>query len=151
MIKYALASCAMIGLLATPLSLSAADKQSKEKTAMKGRVPIVAASRLLDKTVYDMKGRNTGEIEYLLIDAQSGDVRYALVSLEDSDEERFVPIPWRALSTSRWSDGLRVRAEKAYLQKSQRYTQEEIAEITQPTVMTSVVGRWVATQLPPGA
>ena len=105
---------------------------------------IVSAWDLIGSPVYDSKGERAGEIEYLMIAMDNGDVRYVVVSsggfLDIGDELRAVP--WSAFDTPVSRTGARLDVTKKALQESYKTDQESLSDLTKPTVIAQVTEYW---------
>lgn len=105
---------------------------------------IVSAWDLIGSPVYDSKGERAGEIEYLMIGMDNGEVRYVVVSsggfLDIGDELRAVP--WSAFDTPVSRTAARLDVTKKALQESYKTDQESLSDLTKPTVIAQVTEYW---------
>jgi sporulation protein YlmC with PRC-barrel domain len=132
------------------LPLAAAqDRQSKEPSKAVQRQErtwhfIVSAWDLVGSPVYDSKGERAGEIEYLMIGMDDGQVRHVIVSsggfLDIGDELRAVP--WSAFDAPVSRTAARLNVTKKALQESYKTNQEGLSELTKPTVIAQVTEYW---------
>jgi sporulation protein YlmC with PRC-barrel domain len=127
----------------------AQDRQSKGQSKdaqQQGRMWhfIVSAWDLIGSPVYDSKGERAGEIEYLMIGMDNGEVRYVVVSsggfLDIGDELRAVP--WSAFDTPVSRTAARLDVTKKALQESYKTDQESLSDLTKPTVIAQVTEYW---------
>lgn len=116
------------------------DSQSQVPT----RINITTADEILDEDVLDSEGEEVGEIEYLMIDLQSGTVRYAIIEAEDDDallmeEETLSGIPWSALEFDESSEeGYILNMSREEFMQAPKVTEEGISELTEPLVISQI-------------
>jgi sporulation protein YlmC with PRC-barrel domain len=105
---------------------------------------IVSASDLIGSPVYDSKRERAGEIEYIMVGLDDGEVRHVVISsggFLDIGEELRV-IPWSAFDTPVSRTAARMNVSKNALQESYRTTEEKLGDLTRPAVMTEVTDYW---------
>lgn len=64
---------------------------------------------LLDSLVRDREGKHIGTLENLIFDTKSGQIKYGVVSLAETD--RLVPVPWSAFDVNRHKGYVEVNAK----------------------------------------
>ncbi len=82
--------------------------------------PLVSTQALVGTTVKNAQGEELGQIEELMIDAQSGQVQYAVLAsggVLGVGGERY-SLPWETLKMGLGKDELVVEVDKAQLQKA---------------------------------
>ena len=89
--------------------------------------PTITSDKVEGTTVYDAKGGKLGSIDNLVIDKQSGLVRYAALEFGGFlgiGTDRY-PIPWPMLRYDTALDGYVVPLDANTLDNAPRYTREE--------------------------
>lgn len=148
--KLAVAGTVLAIMAAPTIAISAdtnADTSSHQKTSdsqsrqtAQSRVPVVPASALLNAKVEDVKGMEAGKIEYLMIDAGTGKVSFAVLSDDRAGE--LIPVPWQALHVSKPGNRIQVKAEKAQIGQASRYRLDALADVTRPAARTTAYEYW---------
>jgi sporulation protein YlmC with PRC-barrel domain len=93
---------------------------------------IISSDRVEGTTVYDTVGRKLGSIDDLMIDKQSGKVRYAVLEFGGFlgiGTDRY-PLPWDMLKYDTQQDGYVVALDKATLEKAPRYASTDVPTYT---------------------
>jgi sporulation protein YlmC with PRC-barrel domain len=144
------AALSLVTAIVWSASLAGAqDRQSKgasKAAQQQGRMWhfIVSAWDLIGSPVYDSKGERAGEIEYLMIGTDNGEVRYVVVSsggfLDIGDELRAVP--WSAFDAPVSRTAARLDVTKKQLQESYKTDEESLVDLTKPTVIAQVTEYW---------
>jgi sporulation protein YlmC with PRC-barrel domain len=126
-----------------PPSPAAGSAGKAEQGARKAsdRINVAAARNIVGDEVRDQAGKDLGTVEYLLIGIQDARVRYAVVAPEEGETDQLVPVPWTALNTGRVGDDV-LTTDRETFSKQQKYKQEQIAELTQPSVITRIYEVW---------
>jgi|GEM_PF-6104889 len=107
-----------------------------------GRVPVVSARDLAGRPVRAQDGEALGTVRYVLVDLDGGAVTGVAVRDED-DRDELAVLPWHALDTALiHDDELRIRTPESAFDAAPRFTRERLAELTKPTVLTTVTDYW---------
>jgi sporulation protein YlmC with PRC-barrel domain len=118
--------------------------QTDSPSEVPTRINVTSADEILDEDVLDSQGEEIGEIEYLMIDLQSGTVRYAIIETEDDDqllmeEENLSGIPWSALEFDEsGEEGYILNMSREQFMQAPKVTEEGIAELTKPLVISQI-------------
>ena len=142
------AAVSLVTAIVWSLPLAAAqDRKEGSKAAQQQERTwhfIVSAWDLVDSPVYDSKGERSGEIEYLMIGMDDGQVRHVVISsggfLDIGDELRAVP--WSAFDAPVSRTAARLNVTKKQLQESYKTNQESLSDLTKPTVIAQVTEYW---------
>lgn len=122
----------------------ATGQQAGQAAKAPKRIHLSSADAIAGQPVRNPDGEEVGEVEYLLIDPQSGSVRYALIGsggLFDIGED-ITPVPWSSLTMSpgREATDIMLNADLDTLRQGQRFSRQDLQRLTEPTLMTQVVG-----------
>lgn len=85
---------------------------------------LIAASKVKGTDVFNTGGDRVGSIYDLMIDKQSGQVAYAIMSFGGflGMGESYHPLPWRTLTYDTRQDGYIVDIDRARLEGAPHYT-----------------------------
>ena len=132
-------------IVATPLVAGASPSQTPEKKAstksdarpaFKPETSVRESSDIIGTKVKDAQGKTIGEIDRLLIDAQSGRVTHAVVGLGGvmGVGEQKVVVPWSELKMGAATGGRKaeITMDQAKLQSAPRYERERMASERSP-------------------
>jgi len=89
--------------------------------------PTISSSKVEGTKVYSPSGDKLGSIDDLVIDKQSGQVRYAALEFGGflgMGSDRY-PLPWDQLHYDTKKDGYVVNVDKAQLERAPRYPMDE--------------------------
>ena len=94
--------------------------------------PIISSDKVEGTTVYNTAGDKLGSIDALMIDKQSGKVRYAVMEFGGflgmgTDQ---YPVPWDMLRYDTEKDGYVVPIDKAQLEQAPRYARDDAPQYT---------------------
>lgn len=128
-------------VLVPPMSAAAQSSQSADQSTSSDRITVAAARSIVGETVRDKDGKDLGTVESLLIGVDDARVRFAVVEPEEGEAGQLVPVPWSALNTGRTGKDV-LTTDRATFSKQQKYKQEQIAELTQPSVITRIYEVW---------
>ncbi|MDZ3836201.1 MAG: PRC-barrel domain-containing protein [Rhodospirillales bacterium] len=117
------------------------------------QIQVASAADLIGAPVRGNGGEDLGEIVYLMIAADTGALRYALVAPEGGAADGFVPVAWEALQIvperrearlvpGGGNDFSFVVDKQRLTESKQRYGEDQLAELTKPAVVTSVTEYW---------
>lgn len=108
---------------------------------------LLDSSKLDDKKVTDLHGQELGEIDRLLVDPQTGQVRFAVVEVESPSQqaETEVAVPWQALKIQ--PEGakdfkIQLDATKEKLEKAPRFSEAEADRLFTPEGSKPVLSYW---------
>lgn len=93
---------------------------------------VISSQRVEGTAVYNVAGEKLGSIDDLMIDKQSGQVRYAVLEFGGFlgiGTDRY-PLPWSMLKYDTTQDGYLVPLDKATLEKAPRYPATDAPEYT---------------------
>lgn len=112
-------------------------------TAIGGRVPVMQASELIDRTVYDEKAQAVGVAKFMLFNTETGNLSFLLFSPggpgELAEPEGFIAVPWTNAKISIYSDNaILLDVSKSILDDAAHFTVPELAEITKPVVSAQI-------------
>lgn len=88
---------------------------------------VIASDRVEGTAVYNTAGEKLGSIDTLMIDKQSGQVRYAVLEFGGflgMGTERY-PLPWSTLKYDTRQDGYVVPVDKGTLENAPRYADND--------------------------
>lgn len=127
------------------------------------QIQVASAADLIGAPVRGDGGEDLGEVSYLMIAADTGVLRYALVAQEGVDANGFVPVAWEALQIvpernearlipgGGGSDFSFVVDRQRLTESQQRFGEDQLAELTKPAVVTSVTEYWAPVASSSGA
>jgi sporulation protein YlmC with PRC-barrel domain len=87
---------------------------------------VISSDRVEGTTVYNTAGEKLGSVDYLVIDKQSGRVRYAVLEFGGflgMGTDRY-PLPWSVLKYDTQRDGYVVPLDRKTLEGAPRYEAE---------------------------
>lgn len=89
---------------------------------------VISSDKVEGTNVYNLAGEKLGSIDDIMIDQQSGQVRYAVMEFGGflgMGTDRY-PIPWSMLKYDDAKSGYIVPLDKAKLEKAPKYTDERM-------------------------
>jgi sporulation protein YlmC with PRC-barrel domain/cold shock CspA family protein len=101
-------------------------------------IRVTSASDIVGRAVRDAQGRRVGTVEYIMIDAQNGNVLYAMVGADGALnlDDKLLAVPWSSVDLTR--QALQVKKSLDELKTAPQFAPEQLAELTQPTVVARV-------------
>ena len=95
---------------------------------------LIAASKVNGTHVYNSQGESLGSIYDVMIDKQSGQVAYAVMSFGGflGIGEEYHPLPWSVLTYDTALAGYVVNLDKESLEGAPRYTESELGRWDDP-------------------
>ena len=93
---------------------------------------VISSDKVEGTAVFNGNGDKLGSIDDLMIDRQSGTVRYAVLEFGGflgMGTDRF-PLPWSMLKYDTAKDGYVVPLDKAKLEKAPRYAESDLPAYT---------------------
>ncbi|MBK8211780.1 MAG: PRC-barrel domain-containing protein [Rhodospirillales bacterium] len=124
-----------------PSTFAAAGSTSTDRGAAAKTLHVTAARSLVGDQLRDQGGKDLGTIRYLLIGVNDARIRYAVVAPSEGSNDQLVPVPWTALSTDNIGDNA-LTTDRQTFSKQKKYKQDQIAELTQPSVITQIYEVW---------
>lgn len=94
-------------------------------TTRSGRAPVRSASSIAGTKVLDAKGDHLGSIDDLMLDTDTGDVTYAVLSIGGflGMGDRLFAIPWKALAVDPADHSLVLDVDHDTLEQAPDYNQ----------------------------
>ncbi len=88
---------------------------------------LIAAKKVLDTDVYNIKGEELGTIDDIMIDKVSGKAIYAIMSFGGflGIGEKYHPLPWSVLTYDERKEGYVVNLDKKILEDAPTYDIDE--------------------------
>jgi sporulation protein YlmC with PRC-barrel domain len=101
---------------------------------------MIAASKVNGTKVYNNAGEALGSIYDLMLDKQSGQVNYAIMSFGGflGIGEKYHPLPWSELSYSIANDGYVVNLDKRTLENAPSFGTGDVPDWSSPTYRTGI-------------
>jgi sporulation protein YlmC with PRC-barrel domain len=98
------------------------------------------ATALVGDRVRNSAGENLGKIEDLVIDPDSGTLRYAVLSLDGvfGNGDRLLAIPWSLMSVSPLRDNLLLNIDKLRLERAPAFGREHWPDVNDPAWQRSL-------------
>ena len=88
-----------------------------------GHTSAIRAKKVIGTSVKDPAGKKLGEIEDIVLDKQSNNIMFAVVSFGGflGMAEKYHPLPWHQLTYNRTYDAYVVNLDKRILEKAPSY------------------------------
>jgi sporulation protein YlmC with PRC-barrel domain len=101
---------------------------------------MIAASKVNGTKVYNNAGEALGSIYDLMLDKQSGQVNYAIMSFGGflGIGEKYHPLPWSELTFSTANDGYVVNLDKRSLENAPSFGTADVPDWSSPTYRTGI-------------
>ena len=107
---------------------------------------VLDSSKLDDKKITNQQGQELGEIERLLVDPQTGQVRFAVVEVESPGQaEKEFAVPWQALKVQREGEKdfkIQLDADKEKLEKAPQFSEGDADRLFTPEGANPVISYW---------
>ena len=109
---------------------------------------LIDSTKLNDKKVTDLQGNELGKVDRLLVDPQSGQVRFAVIDVGSllNQQGTEVAVPWQTLKVNREGGPsnftVQLDASKEKLQSAPRFTEAEADRLFTPTGAEPVETYW---------
>lgn len=102
------------------------------------KLNVTSASDIVDRPVRDSQGRRAGTVKYIMIDAQNGDVLYAIIDagMALNIGQNLVAVPWSAVDLQQ--QALMVNKTLDELQAAPNFPPDQLARLSQPAVVSLV-------------
>ena len=120
----------MISLFSLLLTMSSFAQQSTS-TTLPGL--LLSTESILGSNIKDPQGEEVGEVKQLMIDPQTGVVKYAVVSVGGflGMGEKTIIVPWHTLEVARDGRSVVLNASKQLLQDAPEYQQGKESEVAE--------------------
>ncbi len=108
---------------------------------MAARLTVAAASSLIGSTLIDANGAPIGEVDYMLVRMEDGDVSHLLVGPRGIGDngERLLVVPWHAVEAlPNRPDRMMLQMPAAALNQAPVIDREDLAQLTSPAVVQRV-------------
>lgn len=109
------------------------------------RIALTSAGDLVGRPLRDRDGAAAGEIAYVMIDARSGDMRYAVVAPDGeptgepgAGEGPLVAVPWPVLDLRLDGGAVGLGIGRAVLRRAPGVSRDRLADLTRPAMMARV-------------
>lgn len=106
-----------------------------------GKIIVTSASDLVGRSARDLDGKPVGQVEYIMINALTGDVGYVILGTGRGLDigADYVAVPWSAVVV-RPGDARRlvVNVSRDRLKQAPRLSGDELAKLTNPTLLAYV-------------
>ena len=113
---------------------------SNQRQAQQGpaHFTVAPADKLVGRSVAGMDGQELGKLEFIMIDAQTGAVRYGLISTQ-SGGDGFIAVPWSAMKLQPGSSNkISFTGDRNRLGNAPRITRARLAELTRPAMVAQI-------------
>jgi sporulation protein YlmC with PRC-barrel domain len=96
---------------------------------------LIAASKVEGTNVYDRAGTKVGSVYDVMIDKQSGNTEYAIMSFGGflGIGDSYHPLPWRSLTYDEQQGGYVVDIDRSRLEAAPSYRSSEASRWDDPT------------------
>ena len=107
---------------------------------MKSNKRILSTGTLKNNPVKNAKGEDLGKIEEIMLDTESGEVRYAVLSFGGflGMGDKYFAVPWKALSIDRENHQCRLDVDKETLENAPGFQKDNWPSFSDPTFTTPV-------------
>ena len=137
---------------------SAQDGTSKQSQSKSASIRLVDAQTLMNAPVKGKNGDKVGNVKFLMIDPDGGDVVFALISSWQNSSD-FIAVPWDKIDVAGWNaattggkssksatagqdSALSLRVPASAIQNAMRYKVDNIAQLTTPQEQLRVYNFW---------
>jgi hypothetical protein len=112
----------------------AIEERDAQRVAKDETSTMISSDKVEGTTVYNTRDEKLGSIETVMIDKQSGQVRYAVMSFGGflGMGEDYHPLPWDVLKYDTRRDGYVVDLDKDRLEKAPHYSGSDASRWTDP-------------------
>jgi sporulation protein YlmC with PRC-barrel domain len=104
--------------------------QQQVHQQMPSTLQVTSADDLIGRAVREAQGREAGQVEYIMIDTQSGDVRYAVIGSggELDIGNDLIVVPWSAVELKQ--QALVLNRSLSEIQQAPRLSEDRLVELT---------------------
>lgn len=139
----------VLAILSTGSALAQSDTQetaSGEPSATTETLSLINADRFVDLEIRDSAGQRVGQLEYFMVDLDSGNLDYAVIGSGEGLDigEELVAVPWATLSPEAGGESLRFDGSREKLQQGPRIAEQRLMDMTLPNVFSQIVDYYVA-------
>jgi sporulation protein YlmC with PRC-barrel domain len=138
-----LLSALLAGALA-PAALAQA-KPEKQEQASSQKIRVISSEALFDEDVVSSDGREIGEVEYVLIDTNNGEIQHVVIENELANDQ-LVAVPWASIDAEKTKGEVTLKATVDQVNKAPATSEAEIDRMVQPTVLTEIERYWIPIQ-----
>jgi sporulation protein YlmC with PRC-barrel domain len=102
------------------------------------KINVTSASDIVGHPVRDIQGRQVGTVEYIMLDAQNGNVLYAIIGANGALKmgDKLLAIPWSAIDLQRQT--VQVDRSLDELKGAPQFAPDQLADLTQPMVVADI-------------
>jgi sporulation protein YlmC with PRC-barrel domain len=95
-----------------------------------GHTSAIRAKRVIGTSVNDASGKKIGQVEDIVLDKQSNNIMFTVVSFGGflGIGEKYHPLPWSTLDYSKEAEGYVVKFSKEQLQAAPSYSIDELTK-----------------------
>ena len=113
----------------------AIEERDAQRVAKDETSTMISSDKVEGTTVYNTRDEKLGSIETVMIDKQSGQVRYAVMSFGGflGMGEDYHPLPWDVLKYDTRRDGYVVDLDKDRLEKAPHYSGRDVSRWDNPS------------------
>src|ERR1700744_5737834 len=114
--------------------------QTPGTTGQRETSTMIAASKVNGTKVYNNAGEALGSIYDLMLDKQSGEVNYAILSFGGflGIGEKYHPLPWSELKYSTANDGYVVNLDKRTVENAPSFGAADVPDWSSPTYRAGI-------------
>lgn len=115
---------------------------------------LIDSSKLKDQKVTDLEGNELGKVDRLLVDPQSGRIRFAVIDVGNILDKQGaeIAVPWQTLKVNRESGGpgftVQLNATKEKAQDAPRFSEAEADRLFTPSGSEPIETYWIIVPVP---
>src|SRR5919198_12301 len=127
---------------AAPSAADASRPQQSQQHAASPSIHVTSAGDIASRFAYDKNGRDAGWIEYVMIDARTGDIGYLVIGSDAGFDigSKVIAAPWTAATKPElWGDRaivLNTTVDK--MQQAPRLDRSDLAKLVEPVAIRRV-------------
>jgi sporulation protein YlmC with PRC-barrel domain len=117
------------------------------------RMPVTFSNSLIGRSVQDLQGESAGQLEYVVVDTGSGDIRFAVIGsggFLDLGEE-LTAVPWDKVQVRTWGANSEPRiwldVTLDQLKAGRRITEDGLDQLTSPSFQTQILSFYVPVEM----
>jgi len=117
-----------------------------EPSSASETLELVTAQRFMDLQIRDSAGQPAGQLEYFMVDLDSGNLDYVVIGSGAGLDigEELVAVPWATLELAPGGDALRFDGGREKIQQGPRIAEQRLLDMTLPNVFSQIVDYYVA-------
>lgn len=133
---------ALTGAPALAASQQQSSATAQTSASQSRQLPVVAASRLVGRALVDPQGHDAGRIQSLIIDTQTGAVKYVLIGGRGNFNVNgeLAVAPWSVLSGETSNGAIRLNVSASKLANGPLINRRSVAQLNQPLAVGRVYG-----------